>query len=215
MVEYKKKKLILQSGGTRNFYYKVTSDGKKKQVSKSEYLEKKGGTGENYQDDQDDPDKQNEILSRQLKNTLKRFEANNPSNDYINVLKQQIKNIEIKRRARKILKEKIILEKRKRENRLSKYPNSNSTSLLENLNNLIYSIERGNQNRKTYQEFHNKIIEILDKQIEIPEQYKWKDVFDKIKKIHFKNNGNIVIDWQASNTWEDSFVTSLWNSLFH
>jgi hypothetical protein len=215
MVEYKKKKLILQSGGTRNFYYKVTSDGKKKQVSKSEYLEKKGGTGENYQDDQDDPDKQNEILSRQLKNTLKRFEANNPSNDYINVLKQQIKNIEIKRRARKILKEKIILEKRKRENRLSKYPNSNSTSLLENLNNLIYSIERGQQNRKTYQEFHNKIIEILDKQIEIPEQYKWKDVFDKIKKIHFKNNGNIVIVWQASNTWEDSFVTSLWNSLFH
>jgi len=47
MVEYKKKKLILQSGGTRNYYYKVNSDGKKKQVSKNEYLEKKGGTVKN------------------------------------------------------------------------------------------------------------------------------------------------------------------------
>lgn len=43
MVEYKKKKIILQSGGTRNFYYKISSDGKKTQVSKKEYLEKKGG----------------------------------------------------------------------------------------------------------------------------------------------------------------------------
>jgi hypothetical protein len=45
MVEYKKKKILLQTGGTRNFYYKVKSDGKKKQVSKKEYLEKKGGGG--------------------------------------------------------------------------------------------------------------------------------------------------------------------------
>jgi hypothetical protein len=45
MVEYKKKKIVLQSGGKRNFYYKITADGKKKQVSKSEYLEKKGGSG--------------------------------------------------------------------------------------------------------------------------------------------------------------------------
>jgi hypothetical protein len=43
MVEYKKKKIILQSGGTRNFYYKISYNGKKKQVSKREYLEKKGG----------------------------------------------------------------------------------------------------------------------------------------------------------------------------
>jgi hypothetical protein len=41
MVEYKKKKIMLQSGGTRNFYYKISSDGKKTQVSKKEYLEKK------------------------------------------------------------------------------------------------------------------------------------------------------------------------------
>ena len=41
--EYKKKKILLQSGGTRNFYYKVTSNGKKKQISKIEYLNKKGG----------------------------------------------------------------------------------------------------------------------------------------------------------------------------
>ena len=41
MVEYKKKKLILQSGGTRNYYSKVSSDGKKKQLSTHEYSEKK------------------------------------------------------------------------------------------------------------------------------------------------------------------------------
>jgi hypothetical protein len=45
MVEYKKKKIILQSSGVRNFYYKVTANGKKKQVSKKVYLEKKGGEG--------------------------------------------------------------------------------------------------------------------------------------------------------------------------
>ena len=43
MIEYKKKKILLQSGGMRNFYYKVTSNGKKKQISKIEYLNKKGG----------------------------------------------------------------------------------------------------------------------------------------------------------------------------
>ena len=47
MVEYKKKKIALQSGGTRNFYYKISFNGKKKQVSKKEYLEKKGGNPNN------------------------------------------------------------------------------------------------------------------------------------------------------------------------
>lgn len=44
MIKYKKKKILLKSGGTRNFYYKVTSNGKKKQISKIEYLNKKGGS---------------------------------------------------------------------------------------------------------------------------------------------------------------------------
>jgi hypothetical protein len=43
MFKYKKKKIILQNGGTRNFYYKISSNGKKIQVSKKKYLEKKGG----------------------------------------------------------------------------------------------------------------------------------------------------------------------------
>ena len=44
MVEYKKKKIQLQNGGTRNYYYKIYQDGKKKQVSKEEYTSnKKGG----------------------------------------------------------------------------------------------------------------------------------------------------------------------------
>jgi hypothetical protein len=41
MIEYKKKKILLKSGRTRNFYYKVSSNGKKKQISKIEYLNKK------------------------------------------------------------------------------------------------------------------------------------------------------------------------------
>lgn len=43
---YYKKKIQLQSGGVRNFYYQVISNGKKKQISKMEYLNKKGGKGE-------------------------------------------------------------------------------------------------------------------------------------------------------------------------
>ena len=49
MLQYKKKKILLQSGGTRNFYYKVTSNGKKKQISKIEYLNKKGGDPNNLE----------------------------------------------------------------------------------------------------------------------------------------------------------------------
>jgi hypothetical protein len=69
MVEYKKKKLTLQSGGTRNYYYKVSSDGKKKQVSKNEYLKQKGGTNIET--------KQNYDLLQQLMNVLHRLGNNN------------------------------------------------------------------------------------------------------------------------------------------
>jgi hypothetical protein len=47
MVDYIKKKIRLQSGGVRNFYYKVISNGKNKQISKMEYLNKKGGENNN------------------------------------------------------------------------------------------------------------------------------------------------------------------------
>lgn len=50
MVEYKRKKIQLQSGGTRYYYYKVLSDGKKERISKEKYLEnskKRGGTDGN------------------------------------------------------------------------------------------------------------------------------------------------------------------------
>jgi len=43
MVEYKKKRIQLQNGGSRNYYYKEFSNGKKEQISKEEYLNKKGG----------------------------------------------------------------------------------------------------------------------------------------------------------------------------
>lgn len=49
MVEYKRKKIQLQSGGTRYYYYKIGSDGKKERISKEKYLEstkkKVGGEG--------------------------------------------------------------------------------------------------------------------------------------------------------------------------
>jgi len=50
MVEYKKKKIQLQNGGSRNYYYKVLASGEKQRIKKEEYLEKtkkKGGEGEN------------------------------------------------------------------------------------------------------------------------------------------------------------------------
>lgn len=43
MVEYKKKKIQLKNGGSRNYYYKELSNGKKEQISKEVYLSKKGG----------------------------------------------------------------------------------------------------------------------------------------------------------------------------
>jgi len=49
MVEYKRKKIQLQSGGTRYYYYKIGSDGKKERISKEKYVEstkkKVGGEG--------------------------------------------------------------------------------------------------------------------------------------------------------------------------
>ncbi len=50
MVEYKKKKIQLQNGGSRNYYYKVLASGEKQRINKEEYLaktKKKGGDGEN------------------------------------------------------------------------------------------------------------------------------------------------------------------------
>lgn len=45
MVEYKRKKIKLQSGGTRNYYYKISENGEKKRINKNEYLAniQKGG----------------------------------------------------------------------------------------------------------------------------------------------------------------------------
>jgi len=197
MVEYKKKKIILQSGGTRNYYYKVTSNGKKKQVSKNEYFEKKGGFVQN------DPHNQtleqlNQTLEQLIK-TLNTLKANNPSNVYIDVLNGQIKDIE---------------KKIKIKNRLSKYNNIEPTILLEKLNKLIDMIPKV-ENRNKYQLFHDLVIEIFDRKIEILDKYAWKEVFDDVKKKHFNNNGNIVKFWSGANTWEDSFVTSFWKILFH
>ncbi len=49
MVEYKRKKIQLQTGGSRYYYYKIGSDGKKERISKEKYLEstnkKVGGDG--------------------------------------------------------------------------------------------------------------------------------------------------------------------------
>jgi len=93
MVEYKKKKIVLQSGGTRNFYYKVSSNGKKKQVSKKEYLEKRGGHKNNpFNENWGAPKTISmnrymnkrpniKIGSLEEENFLSRYNPNNPSNN--------------------------------------------------------------------------------------------------------------------------------------
>jgi len=50
MVEYNRKKIQLQNGGTRNYYYKINSNGKKERVTKEQYLRnsKKGGNITSY-----------------------------------------------------------------------------------------------------------------------------------------------------------------------
>ena len=50
MVEYRKKRIQLQSGGSRNYYYKVLANGEKKRVNKEEYLARtqKNGGGDLY-----------------------------------------------------------------------------------------------------------------------------------------------------------------------
>jgi hypothetical protein len=98
MVEYKKKKIMLQSGGTRNFYYKISSDGKKTQVSKKEYLEKrifrKKGGSENSKN----------FMSRKelidsLKKTLEKISKQNNQNNFKNY------KIEIENEVRKLEQE--------------------------------------------------------------------------------------------------------------
>jgi len=136
MVEYKKKKLILQSGGTRNYYYKVSYDGKKKQVSKNEYLKQKGG----------------------MKGT------------------------------ENLNKERILLE----------------------LNQVINNMQKGDQSRTNYEILKLLVLEIVNKKIEIPTEYRWKSSFDEVVIKHFKNNGTKVsapYPWRAANNWEGSIAT--------
>jgi hypothetical protein len=90
--------------------------------------------------------------------------------------------------------------------------------LFEELNTLIKDIEQGKQNRENYTKFQNIVLKIVNEKLEIPNIYKWKSIFNENRNKHFKSNGSKVnspYPWKASNTWEDSFVTQLWSSLFH
>ena len=85
MVEYKKKKIQLQNGGSRNYYYKEYSDGKKKQVSKEEFLSARGGDNSNKLVNRlvrlnlVIPKKDNEILHKEELNRITRLYRNKNS----------------------------------------------------------------------------------------------------------------------------------------
>ena len=89
--------------------------------------------------------------------------------------------------------------------------------LLKSLDTIIDSIYKGKQNRENYDKFMKLALEIDNQKLEIPTVFKWKSAFDDVRKMHFKANGSRVnkIPRPASNSWEGSFVMSLWGSLFH
>ena len=68
-------------------------------------------------------------------------------------------------------------------------------------------------------EFENLVIDIVDKNLEIPKVYDWWSTFNEVRKKHFKNNRTTKVNkpypWIIANTWEDSLTTQLYMSLFH
>jgi hypothetical protein len=129
MVEYKKKKIILQSGGTRNFYYKISFNGKKKQVSKKEYLEKRGGNPNNPNNNNWNAPK---IMSMNNFNNLEKQKKNERNN--IKILSPQ------------------------EENFLSKYNPSNQSNvmLLKRLRNNFLEYVKENRLTDSYRNEHLK-----------------------------------------------------------
>ena len=89
--------------------------------------------------------------------------------------------------------------------------------LLKSLDDIIHSINQGKQNSENYNKFEKLALEIANKNLEIPESFKWKSDFNVVRKMHFKANGSRVnkIPRPASNSWEGSFVMTLWRYLFH
>jgi hypothetical protein len=88
--------------------------------------------------------------------------------------------------------------------------NSNKKRILSELNQVIDKMQKGEQTRTNYEILKILVLEIVNKKIEIPTEYKWKFSFDEVVKKHFKNNGTKVqkpYPWRAANNWEGSLAT--------
>ena len=232
MVEYKKKKLILQSGGTRNYYYKVSSNGKKKQVSKNEYLEKKGGSenSNNFMSIKE--------LIDSLKQTLEKISKENNQNNFTNY-KIKIEN-QIKKLEKELLLKDIqpfsnedyslrykyyspdnLFKGKKIYDETIKRLDSEKLILQDKLfldfDDIYIKMGLGQTSKEIWENYEKLTLEIANKNLEIPTVFKWKSAFDDVRKMHFKANGSRVnkIPRPASNSWEGSFVMSLWEHLFH
>lgn len=274
MVEYKKKKIILQSGGTRNFYYKVTSNGKKKQVSKSEYLEKKGGSenSKNFMSKKE--------LIDSLKNTLKKIREQKNQNNFKNYkieienqvgkLEQELKkelnaiepftneankfnskyeeykgNTYFKTTKNRLDKErslrgiqpfsdedeqlrykyfyddqfkgkKIYDETIKRlyDEKLQK----NFDKVFLDFDDIYIKYRIGKRSKELREAYRKSALEIANRNLEIPNVFEWKSTFDKVRAMHFKNNGtkvNAPYPKDTANSWEYSFLDTLALLLFH
>ena len=170
MLKYKKKKILLQSGGTRNFYYKVTSNGKKNQVSKIEYLNKKGGAPpENYILITVGPTGSGK--SSLIDKSLKYLKLERPLDKNIFIIDNLVEeNPEYKKRSKGILEE--------------YFSNSNMNAIEQKLiNQLITPV---NNKNNIFKKFTNAYFNIRDKGI--------NDIFNQNIRLTISKNESFIIE---------------------
>jgi hypothetical protein len=170
MLEYNKKKILLQSGGTRNFYYKVTSNGKKKQISKIEYLNKKGGEPpENYILITVGPTGSGK--SSLIDKSLKYLKLERPLDKNIFIIDNLVEeNPEYKKRSKEILEE--------------YFSNSNMNAIEQKLKNQL--ITPVNNKNNIFKKFTNAYFNIRDKGI--------NDIFNQNIRLTISKNESFIIE---------------------
>ena len=170
MLEYKKKKILLQSGGTRNFYYKVTSNGKKNQISKIEYLNKKGGAPpENYILITVGPTGSGK--SSLIDKSLRYLKLKRPLDKNIFIIDNLVEeNPEYKKRSKEILEE--------------YFSNSNMNTIEQKLKNQL--ITPVNNKNNIFKKFTNAYFNIRDKGI--------NDIFNQNLRLTISKNESFIIE---------------------
>lgn len=181
MIEYKKKKILLQSGRTRNFYYKVISNGKKKQISKIEYLNKKGGGPTNAP--VRNPNTSPYILitcgptgsgkSRLIDKSLTYLKLEKPSEENIFIIDNLVeKNENYKIKSKEIL-EKYFLK-------------TNTRSEIEQKIKSLLTTPINNKTTNIFKEFTDAYFTVRGPAITMP--------FDDKIKLAIENDNNFIIE---------------------